>query len=338
MSLLGLGRAALAVGVAGGLSIIAPAGAGLAATGHAGSGLAGRAIAARTVASATTTPAAGAVPASKTAALPRVGPWQATGSYLVNSLTQNQGLATVDLGGGRSTLWYDGDLTIPALTYLSGWQHVGDPDSVRGYVTEPYQWMPTNPTSKMFRVWTPAPNRHSFDFVHKLVPGEEMNNSFTALSRDGKWLVAGEWDTENRLLVFPTPLLNSAARNPHTNLPLTGRILLDHPVTDVQGCVFTTSTRLLCSSDDSDATHFGMVKPLLQVDLAAPLRGHDVAGHVTALGSLPLQSICSGAPSAYEAEGLDYDQRTGVLRVEVIQPSPCSLVTTVWEFRDTSPA
>lgn len=275
-------------------------------------------------------------PAVSPAALPRVGPWQATGSYLVNSLTQNQGLATVDLGHGRSTLWYDGDWTIPLATYLSGWQHVGDPDSVRGYVAEPYQWKPTNPVSKMYRIWTPAPHRRSLDFVHQLVPGEEMNNSFTALTRDGQWLVSGEWDTENRLLVFPMPLLNRAARDPRVNLPLTGRIMLDHPITKVQGCVFTSATRLLCSSDDSSSAAFGMIKPLLQVDLAAPLRGHDVAGHVTALGSLPLRSLCSGAPTAYEVEGLDYDHSTGVLRVEVIQPSPCGLATTVWEFHDTA--
>lgn len=265
-------------------------------------------------------------------ALPRVGPWQATGHTLVSSLFQNQGLATVELPGGGTTLWYDGNLSIPPLTYARGWQHVGDPDSVRGYVAEPYQWGPANPVSKMFRVWTPAPARRSYDFVHRLTGDEQMNNSFTAITPNGQWLVSGEWGTENRLLVYPMPLLNPAAPDPKADLPLTGRVLLDHPVGNVQGCTFLSPLRLLCSSDETAGALFGVVKPLLQVNLAAPLSGHDVAAHVTALGALPLQSPCRAPASGFEVEGLDYDRHTGSLRVEVIQPGLCLALTTVWEF------
>ncbi len=264
-------------------------------------------------------------------ALPAVGPWQATGNYLVSSIFQNQGLATVDTSTG-SFLWYDGNVVPPGAS-AAGWNHIGDPDSIQGYVAEAYQSGAASPTAKMFRVWKPVPFAAPVDFVHKLMPGEEMNNSFTAITPDARWLVSGEWDTENRLLIFPMPLLNAAAQDPSADLPLTGRIVLDTPVTKVQGCVFRTATSLLCSSDDTAGTIGGVVKPLLQIDLAHEVTGGDVAGRVTVLGPLPLRSACSADPSGYEAEGLDYDHRTGVLRVEVIQPGLCIALTTVWEFR-----
>ncbi len=47
-----------------------------------------------------------------------------------------------------------------------------------------------------------------------------------------------------------------------------------------------------------------------------------MTGHVTALRQLPLRSSCSGT---FEAEGIDYDRRTGTLRVIVVSPGFCVL-------------
>ena len=151
-------------------------------------------------------------------------------------------------------------------------------------------------------------------------PGDGGETELLAASRefpDGP--VRRVTPLNNRLLIFPMPLLNEAAQDPSADLPLTGRIVLDTPVTKVQGCVFRTATRLLCSSDDTAGTLGGVVKPLLQIDLAHEVTGGDVAGRVTVLGPLPLRSVCSADPSGYEAEGLDYDHRgvgfkTGVER------------------------
>ncbi|MFC4907876.1 hypothetical protein [Actinomadura gamaensis] len=271
-------------------------------------------------------------PTAKAASLPTVGPWQATGSYLVSSIFQNQGLATVRALGG-SHLWYTGNVVAPDAQ-LKGWNHVGDPDFSHGYVVEPYQSGAATPTSKMFRVYDTAHGFRSSDFVHKLVPGEAMNNSFAAVSRDGQWLVSGEWETENRLLITPMPRVNKSAADPSKDLPLTGRVVLDKPVRNVQGCVFTTATRLVCSSDDANGIVGGVVRPLLQIDLANEPDGRDVAGKVTALGRIPLVSACQAdAQHSFETEGLDYDSATGVLRVEVVQPGLCIPLTTVWEFK-----
>ena len=49
------------------------------------------------------------------------------------------------------------------------------------------------------------------------------------------------------------------------------------------------------------------------------------------LGSIPqTNSICSGT---FESEGVDYDPASGILRVEIIQPSVCEVATTVFEYK-----
>ena len=60
------------------------------------------------------------------------------------------------------------------------------------------------------------------------------------------------------------------------------------------------------------------------------LHGTSVKGHVVDLGAIPQQSTCSGT---FEAEGVDFDISTGILRVEIIQPAACILKTTVLEYK-----
>jgi hypothetical protein len=65
------------------------------------------------------------------------------------------------------------------------------------------------------------------------------------------------------------------------------------------------------------------------VELHRALRGTSVAAHVVDLGSIPQRSSCTGT---FEAEGVDYDVATGVLRVEIIQPASCVIHTTVYTY------
>ena len=167
----------------------------------------------------------------------------------------------------------------------------------------------------MFLVTTPS--GRTFEYVHRLVPGELYNNSFVTISPDSQWMVAGEWETMSHLQIYPTPLLNHRSPARGGSLRLAGYIKLDHKVNDVQGCDFVTPVRLICASDDDSRTLFRNAKPLVEIDLAAPLDGTSVRGHVVDLGSIPQESACSGT---FEAEGVDFDTSTDVLRVEVIQP------------------
>ncbi|MFF7972400.1 hypothetical protein [Streptomyces sp. NPDC007905] len=246
------------------------------------------------------------------------GTWTETGSDRADPLTESQGLTSVEVPA-NSPNRYTGIGTIPVGLSSRGWNHVGDPDaSYDGYYIEPYQRDSGN--SKMFRVQ--APGGAWSEYVHTLSAGEALNNSWDAISPDGQWMLSGEWGTMNRLLVFPTPGLNPGT-SPSANLPQASTVNLDHAVRDVQGCDFSGPTTLLCSSDDPEGSLFGMTKPLLQIDLsAAPNGTSDVTGHVTALRQLPLRSSCSGT---FEAEGIDYDRRTGVLRVIVVSPGFCVL-------------
>jgi hypothetical protein len=252
-----------------------------------------------------------------------VGPWRTVGSDVARALDESQGLAVVERPSG-TVVKYTGIGTIPSSVSSRGWNHVGDPGAGRGYYVEPYQR--DDRGAKLFRVQ--APDGTWSEYQHALESWEANNNSFAAVSPDGQWMVAGEWGTMSRLLVHPMPGI--AFTNPAANLPYASAIRLDRPVRDVQGCDFVSATQLLCSSDDPDGSLFGTTKPLLQVDLPAPVGSADVVGRVTSLGQLPLVSGCSGS---FEVEGIDYDERDGTLRVVVMSPSICILFDSkTWRF------
>ncbi|MGV9284062.1 hypothetical protein [Streptomyces sp. NPDC003730] len=251
------------------------------------------------------------------AAAPAADSWTEVGSDRADPLTESQGLASVEIPAGSPNR-YTGIGTVPLGLSARGWNHVGDPDATYdGHYIEPYQRDSGN--TKMFRVQ--APDGRWSEYVHTLSAGEVLNNSWSAVSPDGQWMLAGEWGTMDRLLVFPTPGVNPAT-SPSADLPRAATVRLDHAVRDVQGCDFLDATMLLCSSDDPEGTLFGLTKPLLRVDLSAAPGGGDVTGHVTALRQLPLRSACSGG---FETEGVDYDRRTGTLRVIVVSPGFCVL-------------
>lgn len=257
--------------------------------------------------------------------------WSLLGSYDESTLSAGEGVATVAEPHHRTNVLYRGFQSVPDRLKAQGWTHIGDPDSVHGVVVDAYQG-PSSGNSKMFLVTTPSGDTH--EYVHTLVPGELYNNSFTAISPDARWMVAGEWETMSHLQVYPTPLLDRRSSRDGGSLRLAGYIQLDHKVNDVQGCDFVTPVRLICASDDDSRTLFPEQKPLLQIDLPRSLHGNSVHGHVVDLGPIPQLSRCSGT---FEAEGVDFDASTGILRVEVIQPGGCILTTTIYEYKAAHP-
>jgi hypothetical protein len=250
--------------------------------------------------------------------------WRIVGSDNARPLDEGQGLATVTRGA-TTQYRYTGTTTIPLDLLLKGWNHVGDPGAAQGWYVEPYQR--DDRGGKLFRVQSPSGTWSNY--THALESSEANNNSWSAVSPDTRWMVNGEWGTMDRLLVFPMP--GVAATDPSKNLPLASSVRLDHQVRDVQGCDFVTATQLLCSSDDPAGTLFGTTKPLLQVDLSAPVGSGDVNGHVTSLGQLPLQSGCSGE---FEVEGIDYFENDGTLRVVILSPGACIAIDSkTYRFR-----
>ncbi|MER6466585.1 hypothetical protein ACWC4D_29640 [Streptomyces sp. NPDC001288] len=253
------------------------------------------------------------------AADPSPGGWTAMGYSHVSSLTAGEGLASLP----NDSLIYRGLVSVPRSLEKKGWNHIGDPDvSDGGYVFDAYQSDGTS--SKLFTVTTPGGQR--YEYQHTLDAGEAHNNSFASVSPDNQWLVSGEWGDENRLQVFPAPLLNASTPPTGGALPQAGQITLDRTVNDIQGCDFVSATRLVCVSDDA-------AKDLLQVDLPHALDGNTTTATVTTLLQLPRKSLCSGS---FEAEGVDYDPRTRTLRAEVVPPGICKVATRVYTYRPTT--
>ena len=115
--------------------------------------------------------------------------WTTVGSYTENTLSAGEGVATVSQHGHKTYELYRGLASVPSNLKAEGWAHIGDPDSVNGYVFDAYQG-PSSGTSKMFLVTTPS--GQSLEYLHALVPGELYNNSFVAVSPDRQWMIAGD--------------------------------------------------------------------------------------------------------------------------------------------------
>ena len=214
--------------------------------------------------------------------------WTQTGSYEENTLTAGEGVATVSQPRHEVSELYRGITSVPSNLQAQGWTHIGDPDSIRGYVFDAYQG-PSSGKSKMFLATTPSGN--SLEYVHTLVPGELYNNSFATISPDTQWMVAGEWETMSHLQIYPTPLLNHKTPPDGGSLQLAGLIELDRQVNDIQGCDFVTPVRLICASDDDSRTLFPNEKPLLEIDLPRSLQGKSVKGAWRIWGRSPSQYL-----------------------------------------------
>jgi hypothetical protein len=291
--------------------------------------VAGLAAALALAAAAVTAPAARAQTLIQPESSTGIAGWTQTGSYLEDSLTAGEGVATVDPPGGTPYELYRGLASIPLSLALEGWTHIGDPDSADGYIIDAYQGSSSGNT-KMFLLTTPSGS--TYQYVHTLVSGELYNNSFDAISPDTQWMVSGTWGTQTNLQIFPTPYFNSETSPTGGTLPLSGYIDLSTPVNDIQGCDFVTATELICASDDDSETIYANPFPLIEITLSAPLNGTTVTGTVTDLGSIPQSSDCSGT---FEPEGVDYDVATGTLRVEMVQPGVCEVATTIYEYQQS---
>jgi hypothetical protein len=253
----------------------------------------------------------------------RAGPWVLTGSSVVPSATADQGLTTVTRAGHAVIVTRGSGSVVPDLA-ARGWTHIGDPGSLGGSVLDAYQT--SRPIgAKLFTLTTASGVRS--DYVHRLVPGERSNNSFVAVAPGGRWFVSGEWRTMTRLLVFATPRATAIAPGVQRPLPLATTITLTHPVRDVQGCAFTSSTTMICSTNDSGTDLYPMPRQLLTVRLTRALDGRAVTGAPHLLGEVPSQTVCVGSPG--EVEGIDVHHNRMVVAVNA---SSCGPSTQLFSF------
>ena len=244
--------------------------------------------------------------------------WTEIGSDRADPLTESQGLASVEVPAGSANR-YTGIGTIPLSVSVRGWNHVGDPDATYGgYYVEPYQ-----SDSKGLEDVPGAGARRRLVGVRpcarpgrgpeQLLGRDHAGQPVDALGRVGHHdpvprLPDPGREREHLALRRSPPGVDRPPRPRRARRPGLRLHRPDDPAV------------LL---DDPAGTLFGITKPLLQIDLSAQPNGaSDVTGHVTALRQLPLRSSCSGS---FEAEGVDYDRRSGTLRVIVVSPGFCVL-------------
>lgn len=209
----------------------------------------------------------------------------------------------------RGRLLFRGFAQVPAPVSQLGFNHVGDEDIDRsGHIYDAYEDDHPDPVAKLFTIT--APNGRLSVYSHRLAPGEEFNNSFVTVSPNERWLVSGEWNTEQRLLLLSNP----KGRPSGSSIPLAGTIGLHPALYHVQGCDFLDAVTLICSTDNA-------VHAVVKVSLSAPLhRGTNRATDRRLLIPREL-SKCPG--TGFESEGVDYNPRTGRLTVGLNEPGAC---------------
>lgn len=242
------------------------------------------------------------------------GPWTLIGWRSIPASHADQGLATVSVPGGGERSVLRGNSDVPASLRAQGWWHIGDPGSGRGYLLDAFQGLPSM-HAKLF-VLT-APDGRRTERLHRLAPGEMINNSFAAVAPSARWFVTGEWRTVSRFLVFPMPHFNPAARRGR-DLPLATTIRLTAPARNVQGCAFASATELVCSTNDPSDDLFGVARQLLEITLPHPVDGRPETATPVLLGGIPQVSGCGVA----ETEGIDVSGNQ--LRIVAHEPSLCS--------------
>ncbi len=215
----------------------------------------------------------------------------------------------------RGQLLFRGFAQVPPPVKQFGFNHVGDEDIDRsGHVYDAYEDDHPDPSAKLFTIT--APNGRVSDYPHPLARGEEYNNSFVTVSPNDRWLVSGEWNTEQRLLLLSNP----KGRPPGSSIPLAGTIALRPSLYHVQGCDFFDAVTLICSTDNA-------VHAVVKVSLSAPLhRGSNPATDRRLL--IPREvSKCPG--TEFESEGVDYSARTGWLTLGINEPGACVGTTDI---------
>ena len=248
--------------------------------------------------------------------------WSMTSVSVLPSARANQGVATLVASTGRKVVVTRGLGDIAPAVAREGWVHVGDPGGWGGYLVDAYQ-AAEGGRAKMFLVTVPG--GRTVELVHPLSPGEMVNNSFAAISPDGRWLVSGEWRTVHSLRVFALPRLTPTLRQ--TTLVSASPIGLTRPLRNVQGCAFDGPVALVCTTDDPGVDLFPVSRQVVRVELSHVMDGRDTIGRPTLIGAVPEVSSC---PGHGEPEGVDVTD--GILRFTVVEPPGCRGSTRLYVF------
>jgi len=112
--------------------------------------------------------------------------WEVVSQTTMSTAIAGEGVATVRIPGQPVQLYFTSGSTIPDAIKAEGWGHIGDSDSLHGFIFDPYQLTVGTVTKKMMMVTTPTGQQ--YEYVHELT-GDEMTanaNAYAAVSPDGQ--------------------------------------------------------------------------------------------------------------------------------------------------------
>jgi hypothetical protein len=256
---------------------------------------------------ATASPAAAAGPEYPST----LGTWPYRTTIAKNTGAEGEGYASVAATGGwvwaglTATKFYNsaGALTARLLP-PAPYDHIGDPDA-HGYLTYIPLQRNDGGRTQAFQIRSSLTGAVSLA-EWSLPSGYQINNSWVAISPDGRWMLNGGWGNQSAFYGFARP----TGAGPVT---LAFRVTLDTTLRNVQGCDFVTNMRLVCQDDKEGAG----AKSVWAVDLNHYLDGVNRTARVTRLGDAPGDQADPACIEG-ESEGVDYNPTTKVLRTTFI--------------------
>lgn len=253
---------------------------------------------------------------------PTLGPWTYQGTTTQNTGFAGQGYASVTATGGwlwtglTATKFFNSAGTQTArLLPPAPYDHIGDPDAYGYYAYIPLQRNDGGRTQG-FQIRNGLTGAVSVA-EWSLPYGYQINNSWVAISPDGKWMLNGGWGNQTYFTGFTRP----TGGGPIT---LKFRVTLDTTLRNVQGCDFVTNMRLVCADDKEGAGN----KSIWAVDLNHYLDGVNRTARVTRLGDAPGDQTDPACREG-ETEGVDYNAATRVMRFTFIDGCSTNLTGMV---------
>lgn len=238
---------------------------------------------------------------------PTLGPWTYQSTILKGTGAEGEGYASIPATGGwmwsglTATKFYNSAGAQTArLTAPAPYTHIGDPDAYGYWAYIPLQ-RDDGVRTMGFQIRSLLTG--AVTLAEWTVPsGYQTNNSWIAISPDGKWMLNGGWGNETFFTGFTRPTANGP-------ITLGFKITLDTTLRNIQGCDFVTNLRLVCQDDKEGAG----TKSVWQVDLNHYLDGVNRTAHVTRLGPAPGDQTDPACIQG-ESEGVDYNTSTKVFR------------------------
>lgn len=240
-----------------------------------------------------------------------LGPWTYQSTIMKGTGAEGEGYASIANTGGwawagltATKVYNSAGTQVAKLLPPAPYDHIGDPDAYGWYLYIPLQ---RNDGGQTLAFQIRNMLNGSVSINEWTVPSGYMtNNSWIAISPDGKWLLNGGWGNMNYFTAFARPTGAGTST-------LAFKITLDRTLRNIQGCDFISNLRMVCQDDVEGAGN----KSVWQIDINNYLTGVNRTARTTRLGDAPGDQTDPACIQG-ESEGVDYNTTTKVFRATFI--------------------